>query len=133
MCLPHPPSARTTTSAVFRKYYKTAGIAPPDRLHYFLYSESQILMRTAGIEPATSAWEALILPLNYARNDSKHLCYNFIQLNGFITPIIYCNHEPLFFFSADSCNGSLSSIKTIGSSPCFAILNLRLSSASIPS
>ena len=26
-----------------------------------------ILVRAAGIEPAANAWEALILPLNYAR------------------------------------------------------------------
>ncbi len=28
MCLPHPPCARTTTPAVFRRNYKTAWIAP---------------------------------------------------------------------------------------------------------
>jgi hypothetical protein len=28
MCLPHPPSARTTIPVVFRRHYKTAGIAP---------------------------------------------------------------------------------------------------------
>tara|TARA_B100000700_G_scaffold208528_1_gene229168 strand:- start:113 stop:244 length:132 start_codon:yes stop_codon:yes gene_type:complete len=29
--------------------------------------------RAAGIEPASSAWKAEVLPLNYAR-DSKRMC-----------------------------------------------------------
>ena len=37
-------------------------------------------MRAAGIEPATNAWEAFILPLNYAR--IKYIINRQISLPG---------------------------------------------------
>jgi hypothetical protein len=39
---------------------ETAAVDLPDNL--------KTLERAAGIEPAYTAWEAVVLPLNYARN-----------------------------------------------------------------
>ena len=37
--------------------------------------------RAAGIEPASSAWKAEVLPLNYARARTKDLLPNGVKVN----------------------------------------------------
>ena len=39
------------------------------------------IKRAAGIEPASSAWKAEVLPLNYARARTKDLLPNGVKVN----------------------------------------------------
>ena len=41
-----------------------------------------ILKRAAGIEPASSAWKAEVLPLNYARAGTQDLLNLGVKLNS---------------------------------------------------
>ena len=40
-----------------------------------------------GIEPTSRAWEARILPMNYARNDFFSIAFLFFQCKGEFYPI----------------------------------------------
>ena len=54
---------------------------------------SILLKRAAGIEPASSAWKAEVLPLNYARAKSKDLLPNGVKVN--LAPSIITLRVPL--------------------------------------
>ena len=45
------------------------------------------IKRAAGIEPASSAWKAEVLPLNYARTRTKNLLAIGVKLNSALTII----------------------------------------------
>lgn len=49
---------------------KTRNPRGPVRTHTFGIKMSVLVERATGIEPASEAWEASILPMNYARNSS---------------------------------------------------------------
>lgn len=69
--------------------------------------------RMTGIEPASKAWEAFILPMNYIRIDATFPLYQKIQnCKGFFSNIFRGskkkagkkgkNGKKIFFFSLDS-------------------------------
>tara|TARA_Y100001968_G_scaffold139535_1_gene127682 strand:+ start:2450 stop:2656 length:207 start_codon:yes stop_codon:yes gene_type:complete len=56
-----------------------------------LIYKNQDIKRAAGIEPASSAWKAEVLPLNYARTNTKDL--------NQLAPILY-KHLPIITLSS---------------------------------
>ena len=52
------------------------------------------IKRAAGIEPASSAWKAEVLPLNYARDRTKALLTFGVKVNS-LPPLLPCeSHYP---------------------------------------
>lgn len=67
-----PPSARADGRCGFRSVPSTIGSIPGPRQQEARHREGtglvHLMERATGIEPASSAWKAEVLPLNYARD-----------------------------------------------------------------
>ena len=75
------------------------GIRTPDLLHakqplsQLSYTPVKYLEQATGVEPATTAWEAIVLPLNYAYKSNGCQCDTVTSAYYIQTPFSIISHQ----------------------------------------